>query len=240
MRWEVQIVGDALDLQVLGRSFNSAEAEIVDTPRGWMVRSQHFDDLQDYGAVRARASELLAAISGASKLILGSESSLKSGSVIEHRQDGTTNTVLSVDSARIRIRGGPVSLIVKRGDGTEEVRHPADPAPAWVKLALGNQTVARALRLRAGPQEWVDLYRLLEVIESDVPVDEIIRRRWTSKTDLQRFKRTANSQKAVGDAARHGRDPHPAPAEPMPITEARSLLDGLLRRWLDWRAAGAT
>jgi hypothetical protein len=56
---------------------------------------------------------------------------------------------------------------------------------------------------------------------------------WVTNRQVDRFKRTANSQKAIGDKARHGKDPYEPPTEPLSLSEARALIDGLLKVWLD-------
>jgi hypothetical protein len=45
-------------------------------------------------------------------------------------------------------------------------------------------------------------------------------------------KHSANSVKAAGDQARHGVEEKAPPVDPMTITEAKSLVDILLARWL--------
>jgi hypothetical protein len=237
MKWEVSIVGDARDLRQLSHSFQGDGTEVAETPTGWVLRAKELDGLPDYSKVRQRATEILRAISGAARLLLGSETALRAGALIEHRDDGTTNTVLSVDSAVVRVRGSLVSLIVTRADGTVEQHHPAEPAPAWVRLAAVDELVARALRLRdQGALEWVDLYRLFEVMESDTSVSEMVHQGWTTERAVDLFKRTANSQRAIGDKARHGKDRHAPPATPMSLGAARSLIDGVLKHWLRSKA----
>jgi hypothetical protein len=55
---------------------------------------------------------------------------------------------------------------------------------------------------------------------------------WASEAQLRRFKHSANSVKAAGDEARHGVEATAPPVDPMTITEAKSLVDILLARWL--------
>jgi hypothetical protein len=83
------------------------------------------------------------------------------------------------------------------------------------------------------PLAWTDLYRLLEVIEAGAGgADAVVAKDWISKSQLRRFKHSANSVTAAGDQARHGVETTQPPADAMTISEARSLIDILLSRWL--------
>jgi hypothetical protein len=79
-----------------------------------------------------------------------------------------------------------------------------------------------------GTQEhsWGSLYCLYEVIEEDVgSIDKIANEGWATKTSIKRFKHTANSPSAIGDAARHGKESTTPPARPMELGEARALIE---------------
>jgi hypothetical protein len=134
-----------------------------------------------------------------------------------------------------KIRGGLTSIVVTRADGTVEEHRPSDPAPKWLARALANQSVARALRLRdADGLSWTDLYRLYEVVEKGAGEgNAIVTSGWATQSQVRRFKHSANSVTAAGDGARHGVEPTDPPADAMSLGEARSFVDGLLRRWLE-------
>jgi hypothetical protein len=84
-----------------------------------------------------------------------------------------------------------------------------------------------------GKLDWVNLYRIFEVIAADVGgLDAIASYGWASKASMKLFKRTACSPGAVGLDARHGTDSTPAPSKPMVISEARNLINAIIRAWL--------
>src|SRR6266849_8946952 len=96
---------------------------------------------------------------------------------------------------------------------------------------------AKALRLRDDDSRgWVELYRLYEVIESDIGRPVIVANGWVSDRDIGRFKHTANSVEAAGDEARHGKEETDPPARPLSLAEARTLIDRLLSGWLAFKA----
>jgi hypothetical protein len=78
---------------------------------------------------------------------------------------------------------------------------------------------------------------LYEVIESGGGGgNTIVARGWARKSQLRRFRHSANSVAVAGDEARHGVEATQPPAEAMSLGEARSFIDGLLRRWLEYGA----
>ena len=94
--------------------------------------------------------------------------------------------------------------------------------------------MAKAFRLIGnGANDWVSLYRLFEVIASDIGgIDEIDSNGWATKASLKRFKHTANSPAAAGDLARHGAESTAPPASPMDLSEAKALVTYIFHEWL--------
>lgn len=96
--------------------------------------------------------------------------------------------------------------------------------------ALTNKNIGRAFRLFSGVQaDWSSLYKIYEIIE--INVGKVWTRGWVSKDEINRFTQTANSTAALGDDARHSNYKVPAPAEPMSLDEARTLIRKLLTKW---------
>jgi hypothetical protein len=148
--------------------------------------------------------------------------------------DGKRNIFLQLEPAVLKIRGGLTSIVVTRADGKVEGHRPY-PAPKWLARALANPNAARALRLRdTDDVSWTDLYRLYEVIEAGAGgVDVIAAKGWPLKSQVRRFKHSANSITVAGNEARHGVEYTEPPADAMSLGEARSFVDGLLHRWLE-------
>lgn len=234
MEWEIVLGGPEPVLEELTHAFRDSSTRVVRTGDGFVLKSATFGDLADARQVRERAMSIVESLSGISRLLLQSAESLRIGSVVEVRPNGTRNIFVELEPEVLRISGGLVSLQVSRADGSIEERRPSDPAPAWLGKALGTPEAARALRLRDKQDlSWTDLYRLFEVVVSGAGGTQvIIDEGWASRAQLGRFKHSANSVSAAGDLARHGVEPTAPPADPMSISEARSLVDILLSRWL--------
>jgi hypothetical protein len=237
MRWEVTISGSQEVLTELARQFNDEElgVTLVEANGQTQLRSTAFEGHLDAASVRIEAERIVDALSGISRLLLRSDSRLTVSSVTAVRPDGKRNIFLQVEPAVLKIRGGLTSIVVTRADGRVEEYRPSDPAPKWLARALANPNAARALRLRdTDDLSWTDLYRLYEVIEAGAGgVDAIAAKGWASKSQVCRFKHSANSVTVAGNEARHGVESTEPPAEAMSLGEARSFVDGLLHRWLE-------
>ena len=120
-------------------------------------------------------------------------------------------------------------------EGVSTVR----PSTTWLKRALNDPVVARALHLRDGPDlSWTDLYRLYEVVRDALGGDHRTAAAGrTSAAQVRRFRYSANSVTAAGDQARHGVESGDPPTDPMTLGGARlrrsaSSFMAAVRAWL--------
>jgi hypothetical protein len=94
--------------------------------------------------------------------------------------------------------------------------------------------VRRALSIHGkGRGLWWALYAVYEIIRDDVGGWQVIvQREWSTESQLNRFRESANHPEIAGAYARHGsvdEDPrHP----PMSLAEAKELVRMLLARWV--------
>jgi len=148
--------------------------------------------------------------------------------------DGTRAAFLQPQSAALNFKTCLAHCVTYR-DGTIEEHRPFESIQNWLAKAIRNPVAVRVLRLRnTDDLSWSDLYRLYEVIEHDVGGATAIERAgWSSGALLERFTRSANSLHAAGDQARHGVERTDPPRNPLTLSEARELIDKLLRAWLD-------
>ncbi|KCZ71285.1 hypothetical protein ANME2D_02487 [Candidatus Methanoperedens nitroreducens] len=234
MEWFVVIAGDIFDLEELSKSLNSSGLCITRKGEEFILKSTDFNLLKDADDVRNKANEIISQINGAARLTLGMRKPLAVASVGNIDDDGTVHGFVSISfSETINLRTS-VSASVIAPDGTIQERHQGDPIPSWITVAQHDTNVAKALRLfGAGTHDWVSLYRIYEVIESDVGGKlNIINNGWATEKSIKRFKYTANSPGAIGDEARHGKNTIPPPKDPMTLSEAKPLIETILRNWL--------
>lgn len=234
MRWEVQLTGDPTDLQMLADTFTGEAMQVAQSGKEYVLRSSHFELLDSAASVRESAIELVTALSGSVRLTLGAREAIGVGAAVSRvRPNGKRESItVLVGQAVSHERALPITVV----HGTQ-IHRPADPILKWLPLATQNPVVAKALRLRnAGDLEWVDLYRLYEVIQNDVG-RSMHQLGWASHDELERFARTANSVAATGDKARHGVERTDPPPKPMPLPDARELIDRIMKAWLGWKAS---
>lgn len=229
MHWKVRLSGERFDLERLSEVFTNDGLRIVQEQEKFYLLSTDFAPEADAREIDAQANELLLVLNGAARLALRGRTPIS-----------------NADPERIRDDGGREVFCMVR-DGIligDFVRHdddpsPANPVPAWLDLGLSDPSVARALRLYGRwPQDWANLYRIFEIIETDVGPKTILQQGWATKSAMTNFARTAchPDPTAAGDDARHGATKAQPPPSPMTLSEARALIELLLHRWLDHKA----
>jgi hypothetical protein len=228
--WSVQLTGDKFDLEDLPKWFTTPDLQVVEELDGYYLKSDLFEAIEEAEQVRALAQEMLQFLVGAAKLFRPNFMSVELGAVTRQENDGRRHRHVFLSSSIVaRSKVSSAKLTV---NGSEE--GPQVPRPAvWAAVAKDDEKVHQALRLWvSSPDSWVNLYKILEVIESDVG-DAIYGNAWVSKTEVTRFTQTANSAEAIGDEARHAKKHVPPPPRPMTIQEAKQLMKALLEKWIE-------
>lgn len=234
-KWLAELTGDRFDLEDFPEWFTDPYLTVVEDSGGYYLKSTSFASLEDATSVRSTAQELSLQLIGAAKLFRPDLRPVQvSGTIVQITEDGKKHHyVLVVDSGVMRTKiSGDVRLSVNGERGPTPIPKPT----IWATVARENKKVQQALRFwKDGLDSWIVLYKIWEVIWSDVG-KEIYAKRWTTKEDVRRFKQTANSYEALGEDARHAHNKTPAPAEPMTINEAKHLIKSLLENWIEDKA----
>lgn len=227
MTWEVQLCGESADLKMLSESFTQPQMHIVSREDGVIITSDSWNYLLTAEEVREAADRTVAAISGASFLILGMTTPLTVGNVYNVDENGRRGMTIFCGSGVIRIRTYPATITT--GGVTH---HPADRVHKYHEVASRDPAIERALSLRSMDQlNWVRLYILYEIVKDDVG-SMMYTAGWVSKSEIERFSRTANSPSAIGSESRHGTEATQPPKRPMSVQTARKLIDRLLHEWI--------
>lgn len=230
MEWIVEVVGESSDLEELSRSLDSAELRLTQEGQSFFLRSMDFNSLKSADDVRNNATEILSLINGAARLALRMRKPLVVGNIVKVN-DGGKRRIFASLSATMSLRGN-ICVSITRADGTVEQFRQADPIPSWIEVAQHDKNVAKVLRLFAGTHDWVNLYRIYEVIEDDIGGKHNIESKgWATKKAITLFKHTANSIDVIGDESRHGKKIGEPPPNPMPLSEAKSLIETILHNW---------
>jgi hypothetical protein len=117
------------------------------------------------------------------------------------------------------------------------MRYAPPDLASFISLALMDTAAAKALRLFSGDSDWVNLYRVYEVIE-EAARPGIVKSGWATNAEMRRFKMSANKASITGDASRHGNTGNAVTsAQGMSRVEAAHLIGRILRLWLNSKLA---
>lgn len=229
--WLAELQGHQLDLDAITQILRSSRLSVTKEGDTYYLRCVDFARLTSADEVRERAREILQRASAAERVRCGSSLPLKVGEVFRIEPDGTRRPFFSSDllvSWNVRVPHAPV---------TEE---DASAFGQWVELAERDAKVDKALRILITREtNWVNLYNILEVVQSDAG-GMIWDEGWATKSEVGRFTHTADSERTLGDEARHGQERTQPPADPMSLKEADSLIRKILRAWLAWKSTAAS
>jgi len=93
-----------------------------------------------------------------------------------------------------------------------------------IPLALKDNAVAKVLRLCSRELDWVNMYRIYEVVQEDMG-------RMPNK-ELKVLKGMANLSSVSGDEARHGKLNVDTPKKTMHLADAQHLIKKTISEWL--------
>jgi len=130
--------------------------------------------------------------------------------------------------------GTPTVTVTDAAGNVIHSPSPPTPAEKAINTAGREQPVEKVLRMYGSSDlNYRDLYVIYEVVEDDLGgIDAAAGVSGINKTDLKRFKHTANSVAVLGDAARHGAESTDPPKQPMALEQARTIIDKLVRAWI--------
>jgi hypothetical protein len=226
--WLVELEGREIDLEALTGLLHSSHLNVFKEGDTYYLKSSGFAPIDSADEVRERAREILQRASAAERIRCGSSLPVRLGDVFRIEPDGTRRAFVSADllvSWKVRVPHAPVT-----GEDALAFRQ-------WVELAERDAKVDKALRiLIIRETNWFNLYNILEIVQSDAG-GMIWRGGWATKTEVGRFTHTADSERTLGDEARHGSERKQPPADPMSLKEADALIRQILRAWLAWKSA---
>lgn len=231
MEWYVNITGEKSDLVELSKSLNSPELYLINEGKEFIIKSTDFDQLKTADEVRNKASEILSQLNGTARLVIGMRNSIDIAHVVKVNDDRRKDIFISVLET-LYVRDSH-SISIKSKNGTVRQFRQADVIKDYLSVARNDKNVAKVLRLYGLKHDWVNMYRIFEVIECDIRnISKVYQKGWVKKSAIDLFKHTANSVGAIGDESRHGKETKKPPQNPMTFSEAKSLIDLLINCWL--------
>jgi hypothetical protein len=228
--WKVQLTGHEFDLEEFPLWLEGASVRVLRENGEFHLAATCFGELDGAADVLRAAREILDLLNGLGRLNEPSFHHIGVGSVHRSFPDGRTEQYLFA-SEGIRARGKCHPLIVS-AEGQPQPDPRAGVLTPLLHKAVASEPMQRALGFLSRAQlTWNDLYRAMEVVESTVG-GEMFAKGWLTKAQQERFNRTANSYSVLGADARHGRDRHEPPANPVSFEEAKQIVFSVVLRWL--------
>lgn len=231
--WRVKLQGEIDDLRDLSQLLTGAELNIVENDDAFYLNSAAFEPITEASDMRVQVQRHLDSINGAAKLQFGSFAPVGIGGIARVDEHGKVTHYLFAEGVLFsRGRMGVANLTVTTASG--EV---LPPPPTFIEAATAaanqHEVVADALRFFLD-SNWVNLFKVYELIEEDLGGSKAIVTRFQGITSAQidRFTGSANNRNASGDGARHGHKKWPSPKKPMSLQEAESFIRGLLDQWI--------
>ena len=215
--WIVKLSGNDGDIKELADCLVDPSVSIskAATNDAYILSSPDFRKLEDAEKVVERACELITSILGMSHLYGIDCMNIDIESVYKQYSDGSGEST--------QLFNGKVRIINRSADQF-----------SISDVELSDKSVSSALRiLSKGDLNWINIYKLWEIVIDDVGSNSPYDRGWVSKKEIRNLKHTANSMSAVGDFARHGPMPNDPPAIPMAIEDARTIIKSIIKEWMN-------
>jgi hypothetical protein len=156
--------------------------------------------------------------------------------------------VVLADCAEARDQVLPVTVVV--GSGTVEARgrvtavatvtragepvpQPPPPGPKYLALAAQHPDMSEALDVMSKAEpNWVELYKVYEIIRDSVRPATIEDQGWATKQELSTFTGSANRPDVSGADARHACMSGGPPVRTTSLQQARQFIGDLLVSWI--------
>lgn len=236
MGWVVQLVGEDIDLGHLSREFSSKECTVTKEGSEYHLRSALFDSLTDPQDVHDSAKKLVENMNGLAATLWSGFHAVTVKRVIGIAENGERRPSAFYEGS-VTVRFGVSSQVaLSRADGTFDSSQQPGKVETWLRVALEDPgIVGQALKIFGSPgtspaEVWRNLYRVYDIIGDDIRGEKrIIENRWATERELDLFRRTAQPE-------RHYQGKFQPPENPMLLEAAKSLIAGILQKWLQSRS----
>lgn len=232
--WVIQLSGEKFDLEELPRLFTSEELKVLEKNGKYYLISNEFRTFTEASEVLKQAKKFIKLINGAVKISNSKFLSIRIGNVEKIEKNGRHMRYIFAESGTYRIKGSENTILTKSGSNQEEqITKRTFTVESWVMQTKQDKNVAKVLSFWSAEKiTWIDLYKILEVIEEDIGC-KVYKRHWVSRKKTRLFEWTANCYRAIGEDARHGGEKKWIPPKKcMELSEAGSIIRTITDNWL--------
>jgi hypothetical protein len=233
-KWFIQLHGDHELLGWLTSDNNSKDDLVILEENGnYFMTSLELEKLNSVEEVKKKSIDIIEMINGIASFLFSAKGKLSSNSISNRNKSGGIDCTVFAETCFINISIPLPTIIIENHDGTILKTSPILSINQLLLDARINVNKSKVFRLLAkGNLDWAMLYKLLEVIESDMG-DQLFL--WVSKTKLKNFKHTCNSINAIGDDSRHGKEVTTPPKKPMTLIESQELINLIIDKYLGFK-----
>lgn len=228
--WYVAVLGEPTDRALLEDLLRSSPDHTIDRDEHsgeWRLRSSRLAGVPDHEAAWAIAQEVLSQVSEAAGATAATRLRVHPGGLGRTRPDGNSDLFVHPEPAIGRVRAFPPTVLING----QVVGEPL--AAKILRLQAGNSHLRLALHFLNLEESWYDLWKAYEAIRDGAGGESrLIEAGWATRSAIGRFRHTANSYAAIGDAARHAKLDGTPPDEPMTLSEADDFVRAILSQWL--------
>jgi hypothetical protein len=227
-RWWIQVrFNSEIDLMIMEKAVAGSEIRLVELEDNFYLEDPRIPDSADMGKAFRIAENVLAQVNGATQVLCPHFQHARFESMIELSENGTGRGIVMTEFVVHGSSNFPAIGSFLTGD----------PAPIRSMLPVWkcDRDVQDALfYLGTEGNIWANLYKACEILEDHAGGDAkvIFQNGWCSRSESDRFHRTANHQEAIGLFSRHARSKVAPPPDPMTNDEARSFVAALVNEWI--------
>ncbi len=233
MTTKAWLTGHRFDLEELARAFPTGDTRVVAEGDEYYLTSRELDDAADCVDHPQVALRLLRRMNGIARLGRTDHRNVELHGRFS-QPSGSNHTFVTVKE-EIRIRDSATAVVTRaNGEIVRPAPPPAPSGPAFLRTAAGHPDAREALDIlgKPGSVDWVDLYKIFEIVRDAVKPTHLDRTAWVTKDDLHAFTGSANLPSVSGEQARHARMPG-TPRRSMTIDQGREFIGRLMTGWLD-------
>ena len=228
---KVWLTGRQSDLAALEHHFTSEPTIRCDETEKYYLTASSFEALSaNPNHLRAEAATRLALCNGIARLLVSGFQPVQLSGPYSVEGKGNFAVLNTAVESATAFAIGVVS------DNGVPLEPPPPPAPKLISVAGRSPAADEAYRLMGSTKElnWSTLYKVFEIVKKEVGTErKLIRKNWTSKSEISAFTGSANSARVSGDEARHAEFVSGTPTNTMTLTEARAFIIELVRAWSD-------
>jgi hypothetical protein len=97
MTWEIEITGDKSDLEELSKVLSEKDLSIVKENERFILKSENFDTLSDYGEVKTKVNELLNSVNAIAQISFDSREVIKYNHISQLDENGIESRTYALE-----------------------------------------------------------------------------------------------------------------------------------------------